>query len=330
MQALYLSGDSVEHRRDYETPTPNEGEVLVKVVRAGVCETDLQLMQGYMGFAGVLGHEFVGVAQSGPLKGQRVVGEINCSCGKCDTCRSGLPTHCPDRSVIGIMNHDGAFADYVRVPQKNLHAVPDELPTDHAVFVEPVAAAYQILRQQLVSRRDRVLILGDGRLGNLCAQVLSKVVGKVLVVGKHDSKMQILNDLGIRTVHLDDTALHDTALHDAALHDAALQRDWDVVVDCTGSATGLPTALKFVKPWGTVILKTTVAGEQTMALAPIVIDEIKVIGSRCGPFPDAIAGLTSGAVQVEPLISGRFALCDGVAALDHTANEPVLKILLDV
>jgi threonine dehydrogenase-like Zn-dependent dehydrogenase len=315
MQALCLSGNSVEYQSDYETPTPDENEVLVKVIRAGVCETDLQLMQGYMGFAGVLGHEFVGIAQSGPLNGQRVVGEINCSCWKCETCRSGLPMHCPTRSVIGILNHDGAFADFVSVPQKNLHVVPDSISTDQAVFVEPVAAAYQILRQQLVSRRDHVAILGDGRLGNLCAQVLRNVADEVLVVGKHKHKMAILNDLEIQTVALEDTPA---------------TRDWDVVVDCTGSASGLPTALQCVKPWGTVVLKTTIAGEQTMAFAPIVIDEVQVVGSRCGPFPDAIQGIESGQVKVDSLISGRFDLKDGVEALQHTANQPVLKILLDI
>ena len=315
MRALYLSGETVEFRSEYEIPATNENEVLVKVACAGVCETDLQLMQGYMGFNGVLGHEFVGVAQAGPYRGQRVVGEINCSCWRCETCLSGLPTHCGKRSVIGILNHDGAFADYVRVPQKNLHVVPDSLSTDQAVFVEPVAAAYQILRQQLVSPSDRVVILGDGRLGNLCAQVLHDFGCDVLMVGKHANKLQIISDFGIRTIQLEE---------------ATPARDCDVVVDCTGSPDGLSTALSFVKPWGTVILKTTVAGEQTLALAPIVIDEVKVVGSRCGPFNDAIMGLTRGKVKVEPLISGRFNLQDGVEALQHTASEPVLKLLIDV
>lgn len=318
MRAIHLSGKSVEFRADHPVPQPGDGpdaEVLVRVLRAGVCETDLQLIQGYMGFEGVLGHEFVGVAQSGPLAGRRVVGEINCSCFRCETCRSGLPTHCPNRTVLGILGHDGAFAEFISVPQKNLHPVPDALSTDVAVFVEPVAAAYQILRQQLVQRGERVLILGDGRLGNLCAQVLAEFDCKVLVVGKHENKLQILGNLGIET---------------ALLSEAEAARQFDAVVDCTGSASGLPTALQFVRPWGTVILKTTVAGEQSMAFAPIVIDEVRVIGSRCGPFSDAIAGLEAGRVQVEPLISGRFPLDQGVKALQHTIENPVLKILLDV
>lgn len=315
MRAAHLDEATVTLQIDYPTPQPGDGEVLVRVLRAGICETDLQLMQGYMGFCGVLGHEFVGIAESGPLAGQRVVGEINCSCWDCETCRRGLPTHCPNRTVIGILGRDGAFADYISVPQKNLHPVPDSLSTDEAVFVEPVAAAFQILRQKLVQKGDRVSVLGDGRLGNLCAQVLAWSGCEVLVVGKHESKLDVLSDLGI---------------HTALLGDVTPQHDQDIVVDCTGSPTGLPTALQFVRPWGTVVLKTTVAGEQTLALAPIVIDEIRVIGSRCGPFPDAIAALNAGRISVKPLISDRFPLDDAVAALQHTASQPVLKVLLDV
>ena len=318
MRAIYLSGKTVELRSDHPVSRPKDGpesEVRIKVLRAGVCETDLQLIQGYMGFEGVLGHEFVGIAQSGPLRGERVVGEINCSCFECDTCRSGLPTHCPNRTVLGILGHDGAFADFISVPQKNLHRVPEALSTDVAVFVEPVAAAYQILRQQLVEKHHRAAVLGDGRLGNLCAQVLADFGCEVLVVGKHENKLQILRDLGIET---------------GLLNEVTPARKFDVVVDCTGSASGLLTALQFVKPWGTIILKTTVSGEQTMAFAPIVIDEVRVIGSRCGPFSDAIAGLEAGRIQVEPLISGRFPLDKGVEAIHHTAQNPVLKILIDI
>jgi threonine dehydrogenase-like Zn-dependent dehydrogenase len=317
MKAIHLSGTNFELKRDYPIPVPRQGEVLVRVVRAGVCETDLQLIQGYMGFEGVLGHEFVGVAESGSFAGQRVVGEINCSCWACDTCRSGLPTHCPSRSVLGILGHDGAFAEYVAVPEWNLHAVPDVLSTDEAVFVEPVAAAYQILKQRLVERGQSVVVLGDGRLGNLCAQVIADYGCKVLVVGKHAAKLRILQAVN-------------PGLETALLENAEPDRSADVVVDCTGSSSGLPTALQHVKPWGTVILKTTVAGEQTLALAPIVIDEVRVVGSRCGPFSDAISGLQSGRVSVTPLISERFDLDDATEAINVTACKPVLKVLIDV
>ena len=317
MQALHLSGTSFELKHDYPIPEPIPGEVLIRVIRAGICETDLQLIQGYMGFEGVLGHEFVGIAESGSFAGQRVVGEINCSCWNCDTCRSGLPTHCPNRSVLGILGHDGAFAEYIAVPEKNLHAVPDTLSTDEAVFVEPVAAAYQILKQRLAARGQSVVVLGDGRLGNLCAQVLADFGCRVIVVGKYEAKLRILHELdaGIETVLLDD---------------ASPSRSADVVVDCTGSSTGLPTALQHVKPWGTVVMKTTVAGEQTLSLAPIVIDEVRVVGSRCGPFGDALVGLQSGRIKVKQLISERFALDQAAEALEVTSSLPVLKVLLDV
>ena len=287
----------------------------MRVSVAGICETDLQLMKGYMGFTGILGHEFVGEALSGPMKGRRVVGEINCSCGTCDTCVRGLPTHCPHRSVLGILNHDGAFADRIAVPQQNLHLVPDGVPDDVAVFTEPVAAALQIPAQLALDRNVRIVVLGDGRLGNLCAQVLSGITDRLLVVGKHAEKLALLESLGI------ETAMLDTVERD---------RGADVVVDVTGSETGLPTALTLVRPRGTVVLKTTVAGTQTMAWAPVVIDEITVLGSRCGPFDQALSALAAGEVDVSGLISARFELPHGVEALEHARNQSVLKVLLDV
>ncbi len=297
------------------SPTPEAGEVLVRVLCAGVCETDLQLVKGYMGFRGVLGHEFVGVAESGPYTGQRVVGEINCACGACPTCLGGLRTHCPNRSVLGILNHDGAFADLIAVPQRNLHLVPDTLTNDVAVFTEPVAAAYQVPAQVPITPNARIVVLGDGRLGNLCAQVLSGLSDNVLVVGKHAEKLALLRALGIAT---------------ALLRDVTGERLADVVVDCTGSDSGLPTALSLVRPRGTIVLKTTVAGTQTLPWAPFVIDEVTLVGSRCGPFDQALAGLADGRVCVGPLISERFDLSRGIEALERAQAKPVLKVLLDV
>ena len=314
MRAIVLD-DQVVISANRPTPSPLEGEVLVRVTRAGICETDLQLIKGYMGFRGVLGHEFVGVAESGPMAGRRVVGEINCACWQCETCRRGLPTHCPNRTVLGILNHDGAFADLIAVPQRNLHLVPDSLPDDVAVFTEPVAAAFQIPAQVRIGRRDRVVVLGDGRLGNLCAQVLAKLSDHVLVVGKHQEKLALLTAMGIATARLSDP-----------LDDRAA----DIVVDCSGSESGLPTALRLVRPRGTIVLKTTVAGQQTLAWAPFVIDEVTLVGSRCGPFDKALDALERGEVSVGALISDRFDLPRGLEALTRAQTKPVLKVLLDI
>ncbi len=287
----------------------------MRVTRAGVCETDLQLIKGYMGFRGVLGHEFVGVAETGAHAGRRVVGEINCACWSCETCRQGFPTHCPNRTVLGILNHDGAFADLIAVPQRNLHVVPDSIPDDIAVFTEPVAAAFQIPAQLTIGAGDRVVVLGDGRLGNLCAQVLASIADDVLVVGKHPEKLALLDALGIKTT---------------LLSDELPQRSADIVVECTGSESGLPTALRLVRPRGTIVLKTTVAGTQTLAWAPFVIDEITLVGSRCGPFDRALHALEHGLVDVAPLINDRFTLTDGTKALHRAQQKGVLKVLIEM
>jgi threonine dehydrogenase-like Zn-dependent dehydrogenase len=314
MRAIVLEDQAV-YQDSRPDPVPKPGEVVVRVLQAGVCETDLQLIKGYMGFRGVLGHEFVGVAESGPLQGRRVVGEINCACRVCDTCRAGLQTHCPNRTVLGILHHDGAFADRIAVPQVNLHPVPDSISTDVAVFTEPVAAAYQIAAQVRIGRSDRIVVLGDGRLGNLCAQVLAGLSDHVLVVGKHAEKLALLQARGIAT---------------ALVTDAIGERMADIVVECTGSDTGLPTALTLVRPRGTIVLKTTVAGTQTLPWAPFVIDEITLVGSRCGPFDRALDGLSKGDVDVLPLITDRFDLAHGLAALQRAQVRPVLKVLIDV
>lgn len=314
MRALVLD-EGVRFDEAYPDPTPLDGDVLVEVRRAGVCETDLQLVRGYMGFRGVLGHEFVGVARSGPWAGQRVVGEINCSCGVCDTCRAGRPSHCPDRTVVGIRKRDGAFADFICVPQRNLHRVPDSLPDEVAVFTEPVAAACRIPTQIDVRRDDRIVVLGDGRLGNLCAQVLARLSSHVLVVGKHEAKLARLRAVGLAT---------------ARVSDVSRERVADIVVDCTGSETGLPTALELVRPRGTIVLKTTVAGTQTMPWAPLVVDEVTLVGSRCGPFDRALEALESGAVDVRGLVTHRLPLARGAEALEIAASASALKVLLEI
>lgn len=315
MRALTLDANRPAFHHDWPDPRPSIGETVVRVLCAGICETDLQLIQGYKGFRGVLGHEFVGIAESGLFAGERVVGEINCACGRCDTCASGFPGHCPHRQVIGILDHDGAFADYVSVPQRNLHRVPDSIATDTAVFTEPVAAAFEIPAQLPLKADDRVIVLGEGRLGNLCAQVLSETCKDVLVVGKHQEKLDVLASMGLAV---------------CLLADRPRDRRADVVVDCTGSAEGLPLALRLVRPRGTVVLKTTIAGAQSMEWAPVVVDEVTIVGSRCGPFDRALAALAEHRITVERLVSQRFGLSEGLAALDRASQPGILKVLLDV
>ncbi|MBS0263764.1 MAG: alcohol dehydrogenase catalytic domain-containing protein [Planctomycetes bacterium] len=315
MRAVVLDNTGVKFRSDYPNPQPKTGEILVRVLMAGVCETDLQLIRGYMGFQGVLGHEFVGIAESGPFQGRRVVGEINASCETCEYCQRGLANHCPHRTVLGILNRDGAFADYLSIPQQNLHLVPDDISTRAAVLTEPLAAAFQILEQLRVSAGQTVLVLGDGRLGNLCAQVLAHAGCRVTVVGKHARKLEILRKSGIATL---------------LLADLPADRSNDIVVDCTGSATGLATALSVVRPRGTIVLKTTVAGEQHISLAPVVIDEVTIIGSRCGPFPVALAALQRQQIDVMSLIDGIAPLESTLAMFERARTEPVLKLLLEI
>jgi threonine dehydrogenase-like Zn-dependent dehydrogenase len=324
MRALALTDGGVDIQMDRAEPAPQAGEVLVRVLRAGICETDLQLIHGYKGFRGVLGHEFVGIATTGRFAGERVVGEINCSCWACDTCLAGRPGHCASRTVLGILGHDGAFAEYVAVPERNLHRVPDNVETDVAVFTEPLAAAFQIPAQVRIARSDRVVVLGDGRLGNLCAQVLARESDDVMVVGKHRSKLALLERVGIATRLLNASDLGQVRAEGEG------QQRADIVVDCTGSATGLMTALQLVRPCGTIILKTTIAGEQSLSLAPVVVDEVTVVGSRCGPFDRALEALAAGWVEVRGLIHDRFDLTDSVAALQRAADPGVLKVLVDV
>lgn len=322
MRALIYDGQQLKldaHRAD---PAPRAGEVVIRPTRLGVCATDLELCKGYMGYTGVLGHEFVGVVEEASdaagkkWLGKRVVGTINCVCGQCDMCKKGLREHCRDRTVLGIAGRDGCFADRFVLPAANLLHVPDHVDDDRAVFTEPLAAAFQIVRQLTIEGRPYITVLGDGRLGLLCAQVLAKQNATVRCIGKHPRKLELCEKWGVKH---------------RPLADVGLRQDQDIVIDATGSPTGLTTAMQMVRPRGTIVLKTTVAADayKDVNLAPLVIHEINVIGSRCGPFPDALDALSKESIDVVSLISKRMKLADGVEAMKAADQPGVLKVLLE-
>lgn len=312
MRSISLQQSELSFQANTPEPVPGDGEVIVDVRLAGICETDLQLCRGYMGFSGILGHEFIGVARSGRFEGQRVVGEINCTCQHCQWCMTGMGNHCPNRTVLGILNRDGAFADCLAIPESNLHAVPDSVSDDQAVFTEPLAAALQISKQVDLSQR-RVVVLGDGRLGILCGKVAKLFTDDVCAIGKHEDKLQRFHQIGIET---------------QILSDLRLGMDFDVVIDCTGSPTGLETACQLVKPRGTIVMKTTVAGNHSLSLASIVINEINLVGSRCGPFAEALNVIDSKDLGLDDLISHRFAIEEGILAMKTAASPDAFKVLL--
>jgi len=302
---------------DYPKPRCAHGDVLIEVSKAGICSTDLEVVKGYLGFRGVMGHEFVGKAVGGSRqwRGKRIVGEINCVCRKCDMCKSGLANHCRNRTVLGIEGRDGCFAEYLTLPGRNCHEVPDSVSDSEAVFVEPLAAAFQIIRQVKFTPSDRVVVLGDGRLAQLVVRVLRLHLRRTIMVGRHQAKLDAAEKQGVQAV---------------LEKDFVAGKNADVVVDATGSPSGFELAMRTVRPRGTIVLKSTFAAAGGMNLAQLVIDEITVVGSRCGPFPEAIAALAGRDVDVSALISAEFALQDGLAALDAARRPENIKVLLDV
>ena len=313
MKALWLEDRALSLR---EVAAPTEGdEALIRVRVSGICGTDLELARGYYPFAGIIGHEFVGDVVESPDPtwiGARVVGEINVDCGICEACRAGRPTHCEDRSVLGITGRDGAHAEYLRLPLGNLHRVPDSVSDDAAVFTEPIAAAVEILQQVHVLPTDRVLLVGAGRLGQLVAQVLALTGAHLRVVAKHDHQKALLEARGIASVAAEDVEA----------------RRWDIVVEATGSPSGFDLAARALRPRGTLVLKSTYRGEVTLALAPFVVDEITIVGSRCGPFAPALRLLERGEIDPLPLIAERFPLERAVDAMEAAARPGMMKVLL--
>lgn len=314
MLAIHLENGRVETRH-IAMPRRPPGFSLIRLIAAGICNTDLELQRGYYGFTGQPGHEFVGeVVESdrAGLVGKRVCGEINLGCDTCDWCARGLARHCPNRTVLGIVRHPGAFAEYLTLPDRNLHVLPDEVRTEHAVFIEPLAAAARILDQVRVEPMTRTAVLGDGKLGLLIAQVLDASGARPVLYGKHPEKLRIAEERGIRTERFADPP------------PAAFQ----LTVDATGSPAGLRAAIAMTEPLGTVVLKSTMHGAAEWDSVPVIVNEITLAGSRCGRFEPAVELLRAGRVDVSRMISDEFPLDQAARAFARAAEPGVLKVLL--
>ncbi len=318
MKALWLAGQNLSLRNDVPTPEPTEDEALIKVKVAGICATDLEQVRGYHPFNGIPGHEFVGVVEHAGQErdwiGQRVVGEINVSCGVCTRCKAGLYNHCANRKVIGIRDQNGCFGEYLILPLKNLHRVPDTVPDELAVFTEPLAAALEILQQVPIRPVDKVLIIGAGRLGQLIARVISLVPCELCVIARYKPQKDLLRRVDIKLLDEDEIP----------------EYGMDVVIEATGSINGLELALRAVRPRGTIILKSTYASSGTINLSSIVVNEITIVGSRCGPFIPALQLMEQGKIDLRGLISGHYPLNDGIQAYRRSAKKGVFKILIDI
>lgn len=317
MKALVFDGKL--DLKEVQTPAPSGGEALVRVRLAGICMTDIEIVKGYMNFRGILGHEFVGHVEnsSNPnLIGMRVVGDINVGCGKCELCLKGLERHCYDRSVLGIVTRNGAFAEYLTLPDSNLHVVPENVSDEAAVFVEPLAAALEVLEQVHVEPSTEVLIIGDGRLGLLLCMVLRLTGCSLTVVGKHPHKLSLFENYSAGAMLLDDIR--------------NVSKKYDLVIEASGNPSGWITAIGLVKPRGTIVLKSTYHGDFRFNPAPLVINEISVIGSRCGQFEPALRLLSSGLVNPLPLITEVFKMDDAVKAFEKATHSEALKIIIEM
>ncbi len=317
MKALRFTGGRLS--LDDIPPPAALGEALVRVTRSGICNTDIEIVRGYAGFSGTVGHEFVGVVEDSAgrpdLVGKRVVGEINAGCGACEKCAAGDPRHCPNRTVLGIVGRDGAHAEYLSLPNENLVLVPDMVSDEQAVFAEPLAAAWGIGEMVDLHADTRLAVIGDGKLGLLCAMSLRLKCDHVLNIGKHRSKLDIAASAGVETIPVND------------LNDAH-SKGFDVVVEASGSESGFETALDLVRPRGTIVLKSTFQGTPTWNSSRVVVEEITVVGSRCGRFAPAVELLASGRIDVTRLIDSEMPLGEGVNAMNEASRKGALKILL--
>lgn len=311
---------TLKYVEDYEKPTPKKGEALIKVTYGGVCNTDKEITKGYMGYKGILGHEFTGVVEEindedKTFLGKRVVGEINLGCKNCEWCAKDLERHCPNRSTLGILAKDGCFAEYVTLPLSNLIEIPENVPDEQAVFVEPLAAGLEILEQMHIQPCQKVMVLGDGKLGLLTALALNACGLDVLIVGKHQNKLDIAKNQGVKT---------------QLLSEFEQAPKFDVVVEATGSITGFETSVNCVKPRGTLVLKSTIAASKELNLAPIVINEITILGSRCGRFEPAMRLIASGKIDFSQMISKIYPIEQAVEAFDANNAKDTIKILLKI
>lgn len=299
-------------------PPNNETEAFVRVVRSGICNTDLEIIRGYANFSGTLGHEFVGIVEAAndkpELIGKRVVGEINAGCGVCELCLSGDPRHCLQRTVLGIHGRDGCHAEFLSLPSQNLVEVPDNVSDNEAVFTEPLAAAFGITERVEIEPDTRVAVIGDGKLGILCAMSLGLKSKNIKLIGRHRSKLAIAESANIEGV--------------LAVDASKLGRQFDVVVEASGSEAGFESALDLIKPRGKIVLKSTFHGTPTWQASRVVVDEITIVGSRCGRFAPAMALLADGKIKLKGLISEEFPLADGLKAIDRASQKGVLKVLL--
>ena len=314
MKALYFDGKTLAMNPDY--PKPKPGEATVRVTMSGICGTDLEILKGYMSYTGVLGHEFVGIVEDShnkDLVGKRIVGEINAGCKKCASCLSGLERHCQNRTVLGIYKRDGAFAEYVSLPDENIHVLPDSVSDTQAVFVEPLAAAFEITEQLHLEPNWKIALLGDGRLAQLVARALRLSCHDITCFGHHERKTALLQKIGIKT-------------KPAIEHSD--QHAFDVVVEATGSESGFLDAMRLVRPRGTVVLKSTIASQNKLDLSPAIVNEVTFVGSRCGPFRPAINALATGLVSVDDLVDAVYPIDQYSQAFEHAGKPGVLKILL--
>lgn len=321
MRALHYD-DGLALETKFPVPTRQSGESLIRVLKSGICLTDIHLMRGYMAFRGILGHEFVGIVEASDtphLIGNRVVGEINAACHQCDTCRMGNPTHCPHRTTLGIHGRNGTHADYTLLPDVNLFPVPDTISDEAAVFTEPLAAACEITQQLRVRPTDQVVVIGDGKLGLLVAQVLALTGCHLHVIGRHPKKLSILEQRGIPVEVV-------TPDSESRLPN----RQTDIVVECTGNPGGFATALRLVKPRGTVVLKSTYAGDLSLNLSEIVVDEITVMGSRCGPFAPALRLLEAGLIDVASMHTATYSMDNALKAINYATQSGVIKVIIDM